>query len=215
MGFDLTLTFDNGPDMVTTAMVLDTLAARDIRATFFVVGQKLEANRAVAQRAHEEGHWIGNHTWSHTVLGEMRQPLAASREITETQEAMGHLVHKTRLFRPVGGGGVIGPHLLNREAAELLKRERYTCVLWNSIPRDWIEPEDWVERAMRQVLAQSWTLMVVHDIPTGAMKHLPRFLDLVAEAGGTIRQEFPPDCIPILCGEARQSLQAITNLQDA
>jgi peptidoglycan/xylan/chitin deacetylase (PgdA/CDA1 family) len=65
--FDLTLTFDNGPDPETTPRVLDVLALRSIRSTFFVVGNKLSTpeGRGLARRAHEEGHWIGNHTWSH------------------------------------------------------------------------------------------------------------------------------------------------------
>jgi peptidoglycan-N-acetylglucosamine deacetylase len=67
--FDLTLTFDNGPDPETTPFVLDVLARRSLRTTFFVVGHKLSTleGRRLARRAHEEGHWIGNHTWSHSV----------------------------------------------------------------------------------------------------------------------------------------------------
>jgi hypothetical protein len=42
--------------------------------------------------------------------------------------------------------------------------------------------------------------MVLHDLPTGAMRHLERFLDLVGEAGGRLRQDFPPDCLPIQDG---------------
>ena len=61
--FDLTLTFDNGPEPETTPFVLDVLADRSIRTTFFVVGHKLSTpeGRELARRAHEEGHWIGNH----------------------------------------------------------------------------------------------------------------------------------------------------------
>jgi hypothetical protein len=66
--FDLTLTFDNGPEPETTPFVLDVLARRSLRTTFFVVGHKLSTleGRRLARRAHEEGHWIGNHTWSHS-----------------------------------------------------------------------------------------------------------------------------------------------------
>ena len=57
--FDLTLTFDNGPDPETTPFVLDVLARRSLRTTFFVVGHKLSTleGRRLARRAHEEGHW--------------------------------------------------------------------------------------------------------------------------------------------------------------
>jgi peptidoglycan-N-acetylglucosamine deacetylase len=55
--FDLTLTFDNGPDPETTPFVLDVLARRSIRTTFFVVGNKLSTRegRELARRAHEDG----------------------------------------------------------------------------------------------------------------------------------------------------------------
>ncbi len=49
--------------------------------------------------------------------------------------------------------------------------------------------------------------MVLHDLPTGAMRHLDRFLDEVAAAGGRIRQDFPPDCLPIVDGIAVQPLE--------
>src|SRR6266481_2490166 len=97
--FDLTLTFDNGPDPETTPFVLDVLARRSLRTTFFVVGHKLSTfeGRRLARRAHEEGHWIGNHTWSHSVpLGLLEDPSAIGEEIRGTQEAIGALAHPHR-----------------------------------------------------------------------------------------------------------------------
>ena len=65
--FDLTLSFDNGPTPDVTPHVLDVLGRRGVKSTFFVIGEKLvrPANRALAERAHAEGHWVGNNTWSH------------------------------------------------------------------------------------------------------------------------------------------------------
>ena len=207
--FDLTLTFDNGPEPDVTPMVLDILARRGIKATFFVIGKKVSepAARKLAERAHAEGHWIGNHSWTHSIpLGERREADIAECEIGQTQAAMQGLVHPNRLFRPFGGGGNLDQRLMSGPVVEYLKRGSYTCVLWNSIPRDWADPDGWVDTAMGQCQSQpsnmkSWTLMVLHDLPTGAMAHLPRFLDKVAEAGGRIRQDFPPDCTPIVDGK--------------
>jgi hypothetical protein len=74
-------------------------------------------------------------------------------------------------------------------------------VLWNAIPRDWNDPDGWVERALTQCRTQAWSLMVLHDLPTGAMRHLEGFLDRAAAAGARFRQEFPPDCVPIRAGQ--------------
>jgi peptidoglycan/xylan/chitin deacetylase (PgdA/CDA1 family) len=212
--FDLTLTFDNGPEPAATPGVLDELARRGIKSAFFVIGEKLATaeGRRLAERAHAEGHWIGNHSWTHSVpLGHQAGPDVAEREIGRTQDAMAGLVHPHRYFRPFGGGGNLDRRLMSGPVVEYLKAHRYTCVLWNSIPRDWADPEGWVERALSDCRArpstpQSWTLMVLHDLPTGAMKLLPRFLDKVAEAGGRIRQDFPPDCMPIVDGAIRHPI---------
>ncbi len=204
----LTLSFDNGPDPAVTPPVLDVLARHHLAATFFVIGRKLAdpAARACAERAAAEGHWIGNHTWTHEApLGRLPAERAAV-EIGRTQHELGALAHPCRWFRPMGAGGVIGPHLLSHAALALLERERMSCVLWNAIPRDWAEPEDWVETALAQIERQDWTLIVLHDLPTGAMDRLDEFLRRVADAGVTVRQDFPPACLPIRGGAATGSV---------
>jgi peptidoglycan/xylan/chitin deacetylase (PgdA/CDA1 family) len=65
--FDLTLSFDNGPTPEVTPHVLDVLCRHRVKSTFFVIGQKVAQHHALAERAHAEGHWIGNHTWSHSL----------------------------------------------------------------------------------------------------------------------------------------------------
>ena len=205
----VTLTFDNGPEPGVTERVLEVLKTEGIAATFFVLGAKLAdpARRKLAERAHAEGHWIGNHTMTHGVpLGNIREEGKARSEILETQKIIGELAHPDRLFRPFGGGGALGPHLLNSEALEVLKEERMTCVLWNAIPRDFADPEGWVELALEQCAAQAWTLIVLHDLPNGAMTHLPRFIKALGQRGAVLRQSFPPECVPLRRGEALTAL---------
>lgn len=201
--FELTLTFDNGPEPDVTPSVLDVLKRRNVRATFFVIGKSLArpGGRVLSERAVAEGHWIGNHTYTHSGPLGLRD-VAAVDEIARTQDEIGTLSNPHRLFRPQGGGGRLGRHLLGPSAAALLARDRYTCVLWNAIPRDWDDPDGWVERALSQCRERAWTLMVLHDLPTGAMRHLDRFLTLVSDAGGALRQDFPPDCVPMRDGIA-------------
>lgn len=201
--FDLTLSFDNGPDPGATPGVLDVLARRGVRTTFFVVGDKLAAPgaRALAERAQADGHWIGNHSFTHSgPLGTRPEPDLAEREIGRTQAEIGALAHPRRLFRPQGGGGALGPHLFRQRDIDFLTAGRMTCVLWNAIPQDWKDADGWVARALGQCRERPWTLMVLHDLPTGAMRHLDRFLGRVADMGGRLRQDFPPDCMPIVDG---------------
>jgi peptidoglycan/xylan/chitin deacetylase (PgdA/CDA1 family) len=209
--FDLTLTFDNGPEPGVTPRVLDILRERGIKATFFVIGEKLgdPERRQLAARAHGEGHWIGNHTFTHSVpLGQQRDAETAQNEIGRTQTAIGDLAHPQRWFRPFGGGGNLDDRLLKPSVVEYLTRNKHSCVLWNAIPRDWEDPRGWAEVALAQCLAQPWTLLVLHDLPTGAMGRLKIFIDRVLDHGGRFRQDFPPECVPIRRGELVGKLEA-------
>jgi peptidoglycan/xylan/chitin deacetylase (PgdA/CDA1 family) len=206
----VTLSFDNGPEPDATPRVLEVLARCGVQATFFVLGTKLAdpARRALAARAHAEGRWIGNHTKSHAVpLGLIADASIISQEILETQALIGELAHPDRLFRPFGGGGALGAHLLNPSALKILQEHRMTCVLWNAVPRDWKHPHGWLEVALAQCRAQPWSLVVLHDLPNRAMDHLAEFIDRVRAEGGRFRQDFPPDCVPLLRGEAVRPLE--------
>jgi peptidoglycan/xylan/chitin deacetylase (PgdA/CDA1 family) len=199
----ITLSFDNGPDPEVTPQVLHVLAKAGLKASFFVLGHRLRdpARRAVAERARAEGHWIGNHTFHRTLpLGLSPDRDIAAKEIGRTQELLGDLADERRLFRPFGGGGRLGRHLLSRAALDYLVAGRYTCVLWNAIPGDWANPTGWVEPALRQCRGLEWALVVLHDLPTGAMNRLERFIGAAREAGATFVQEFPPACVPLVRG---------------
>jgi peptidoglycan/xylan/chitin deacetylase (PgdA/CDA1 family) len=203
----VTLTFDNGPEPGVTEHVLDVLAGRGIPATFFVIGRKLttRSGQALVTRARAEGHVIGNHSFFHlTPFGEAT-PEAAAHEIGATQELLGDLAPEL-LFRPFGGEGRLGPHLLSPAARDLLVAGRHTCVLWNAVPRDWCEPEQWPHTALAQIAAHrargTPTVLVLHDLPVGAMPHLPAFLDRLAEQDVAFTQEFPEETVVIRKGRA-------------
>jgi len=212
--FKLTLTFDNGPEPGVTPHVLDVLRRQGIKSTFFVLGNKLAlpGRRALAEQAAAEGHWIGNHTYSHGVsLGERSEADAPAQEIGRTEELVGDLAHADKFFRPNGGGGKLGPHLLSPRARDYLIERKYSVVLWNSIPEDWKDADGWVARAMTQLRAemtqaQPWSLMVLHDLPSGAMVHLESFIEQARALGAQFVQEFPPECVPLRAGEAAPGL---------
>jgi len=198
----ITLSFDNGPEPAVTPLVLDTLARHAIKATFFVIGQKLETpeGQALIARARREGHWIGNHTYTHTLpLGKLDGDAGVS-EITRTEALIGPLAQPSPLFRPYGEGGILDARVLSPAAVDHLCANGYTCISWNAIPRDWENPAGWVETALSQIAAQDETLLVIHDLPTGAMDHLDDFLTRARATGATFRQSFPASCQLILAG---------------
>lgn len=208
----VTLSFDNGPDLDVTARVLDVLASRGVTAHFFVLGKQLVdvARRRLVERARDEGHLIGNHSFSHAVpLGQDPRADAVEREIAATEALLTPLVPGPRRFRPFGGSGALGPHLLSQRAVDYLVAQGYSCVLWNSVPRDWVDPDAWAPRALADCAARSHTLLVLHDIPNACLAGLPGFIDAVRARGMQLVPELPRECMPIVDGRVVADLREL------
>jgi peptidoglycan/xylan/chitin deacetylase (PgdA/CDA1 family) len=213
-GSTVTLTFDNGPSVSTTGAVLDELRHRQIRAWFCVVGTQLQKAGAVelARQALDEGHMVANHSLTHSVaLGDDPSRGRAHQEIRQMHDLMNAQLGGwgDRWFRPFGRGGAIGRHLLSASAIAELTALEYSVALWNSVPRDWEDPGGWVETALDDVARKDHTVVVLHDLPTGAMAQLPRFLDRLAERGVRFTDELPISCVPIARGIPQQPLDAL------
>jgi peptidoglycan-N-acetylglucosamine deacetylase len=201
----ITLTFDNGPHREVTPEVLNILAKRKIPATFFVLGQNLVKPdlREISEDCLQAGHEIGNHTYSHSApLGELSDDAAIS-EVFETQQLLQGLVRGGKLFRPVGRQGRIGTHMFSQRTWEYVRAEGYTCVLWNCLAEEWIDPDAWVAPTLDRCKNQAWSVVVLHDIATGAIAHLPEFLDALIAEGAQFRQDFPDDCIACANGQEK------------
>jgi peptidoglycan-N-acetylglucosamine deacetylase len=218
----LTITFDNGPDPDCTPRVLDTLADRGIRATFFVCGlgnmlhpahpAASQEGRALMARAQADGHWIGNHSLTHTVeLGTTIDPATIDREVGQNQTLLSEL-NDRRLFRPYMAGGQLGERTFSPPAIRYLMNNRHTVVLFTSCPRDWERPDDWPEQALRDIHETDWTLVILHDVARyGGMKQLDRFLDEVDRRNVDIVQDFPESCTPLVDGCAIGSLDGLVS----
>lgn len=199
----VTLTFDNGPTLGVTDQVLDILAERSLRAIFFVVANRVDgapAARALLTRMVREGHRVGSHSLTHgRPLGELdeRETIA---EIAGAHDILREFIGEKFLFRPWGTEGRLDRRCLNRTAVDLLGSGKHTCVLWNSVPRDWADPVGWVDRALTDVGALEHTVVVIHDLPSGAMDQLPRFLDELDRSGVAATDELPDECMPIVGG---------------
>jgi peptidoglycan/xylan/chitin deacetylase (PgdA/CDA1 family) len=207
----LTLTFDNGPRPARTQWVLDVLAQRNLPAVFFMVGARVAApgGRAAASAVRAAGHRIGNHTMNHdTPLGDVHNAEQEIAEIKHAERELGELLAPQKLFRPNGGGGRLGKHLLSAAAIDYLRDNGYTVVTWNAVPRDWFLPTDsWIARANQMIAAQDWTVLVLHDV-YGGVAHLPRFLDGLDDSQIEFVDSFPPDLLPIRDGTPAPGLGA-------
>lgn len=202
----VTVTFDNGPTPGVTDRVLDILHRHGVPATFFVVGSKLVDPRgrtaALVERAVAEGHHVGGHTFSHSVPFGLLTDDEVDRELDDTRALVEGLGGDGRLFRPYAVGGVVDEHLMSAHGARRLLADGYTCVLWTSIPGDWLDAEGWIDAAMADIESCPWSVVVLHDLPVGAVDRLDEFLARLAALGADVRHDTPDDCTPIRAGAA-------------
>jgi len=99
----LALTFDDGPSE-TTLLVLDILKKHGVKATFFVIGNRVEAYPELVKRMVDEGHVIGNHTFNHTKFTSFYSPQKLEQEFTNTISVVFRTVGlNMKLFRPPFG----------------------------------------------------------------------------------------------------------------
>lgn len=182
----VTLTFDDGPDPIYTPQILDVLAEKDVKATFFLVGNHASKYPSIVERIHTEGHSIGNHTNSHRSLVPLSKA-ATYGEIMLAEEAIEAITgEKPTLFRPPRG-------VYSKYARELLKDKRYTIVLWDVSSQDWEETRhtDIVKNIMNRT--QPGSIMLFHDSGnvisssggnrSNTVKALPVIIDGLIERG--------------------------------
>jgi peptidoglycan-N-acetylglucosamine deacetylase len=191
---NVTLSFDNGPTPGITERVLEILEKNRIKTTFMVIGNNLRSADGLALLGEitAAGHWVGNHSLTHSVaFGDRPDAAYAKMEIGETQRLIGDCAHPNKFFRPFGNLGNLGPHLLSEAALAYLQENAFSCVLWNSVPHDWDDPDGWVERGIADVRAKPWTVIVVHDIQGAAVSRLEEFIGRLRDEGVRFTQTFP------------------------
>lgn len=116
------LTFDDGPEPGVTPWVLDQLAARGAKATFFCIGRNAAAQPALMDRLRREGHGLGNHTWDHA-NGWDTGTRAYLRSVLRCQPLTG-----TPLFRPPYGR-------ITRAQSKALSG-RFGIIMWEVLSAD-------------------------------------------------------------------------------
>lgn len=113
----LALTFDDGPDESWTDQVLDILKAYGVFATFFCIGEQVQAHTGVLRRMREEGHVVANHTWSHPRLTQISNEDLAD-EIERTSDVIESAINlRPRLFRPPYGDLDALPYIIEASRA--------------------------------------------------------------------------------------------------
>jgi peptidoglycan-N-acetylglucosamine deacetylase len=155
---ELALTFDDGPNPAWTPNLLDILLVRGVKATFFLVGGFAKAEPALVRRIAEEGHLIGNHSWSHPNLA-ITSASRVNEELHRTSATLEQILgQRVRYFRPPFGGR--RPAVL-----QTARRLGMTLVTWNAMTADWQEPSP-------DRIAQSLTSKIDHANRNGSAANI-------------------------------------------
>ena len=173
----IAMTFDDGPNDKLTPELLDLLAARHIKATFFVIGQNAAEHPEILQRAAREGHEIGNHSWSHPTFAKMRDE-SVRRELQKTEDAIRAAIGiRPTLMRPPYGS------ITTRQKQWIHAEFGYRIILWDVDPLDWKRPGPAVVTRRIVRATRPGSIVLSHDIHPGTIKAMPATLDQLLAQG--------------------------------
>lgn len=167
------LTFDDGPSKNVTASILDILKQENVKASFFVLGSRVELYPDIIKREYDEGHFIASHGYSHiysqlysspqSVLDEYNKSLVAIRN------AIGEQEYNPHLFRFPGGYSGGKYVLVKQEAATLLEQNGIMHVDWNALTSDAAgskTTEQFLAELDKTVKQHTSVVVLMHDAGT-------------------------------------------------
>ena len=190
------LTFDDGPSNSVTPLILDLLNQENIKATFFVLGTNVDMYPDIVQREYSEGHYIGNHGYSHkyseiyqnkdTILNDYVQCN------TSIQKALGNANFSSKVYRFPGGssGGIYNN--IKSEGKTLLKENNIAYLDWNALTCDaegTPTRESILENLEKTVGNKDVVVLLMHDSSTKILTYetLPQVISFLRNNGYTFR----------------------------
>ncbi|MBR2569718.1 MAG: polysaccharide deacetylase family protein [Paenibacillus sp.] len=176
------LTFDDVPDKYFTIQVLNVLKEHNVKATFFVVGNRAEAHPDVVKRMVDEGHVLGNHSYTHANLPKVNDK-KFQQEVNMTQDAVQKITGKTMtMIRPPYGN-------VSEEQVKWLASQGLLIVNWNVDSLDWkgLNADQVVSNVMSHI--GSGAIVLQHaaggtgEDLTGTVEALPRIIKQLRNQG--------------------------------
>ncbi|MBC7498515.1 glycosyltransferase [Candidatus Gracilibacteria bacterium] len=161
----IALTFDDGPDINFTPRILDILKQENIKSTFFIIGENSEKYPEVVKRIYDEGHILGNHSFSHPDISKIGH-LRTDFELVSTERIIESITkHKTILWRPPYAEDIEPETPSQVQPLINSKALGYITVGMKIDPNDWMNPgvDMIVERVIEQVQSGRGNIVLLHD----------------------------------------------------
>lgn len=169
----IAITFDDGPSGRYTGRLLDGLKERNVKASFFLIGENAEENPVLVERIYKEGHLIGNHTYSHVQMTHLSEE-AAVREIEKTDQVISAITgeHVAYMRPPFGAW-----------QKELEVRMEVLPVLWSVDPLDWTTEnvDEIVSKVVTEV--EEGDIILLHDCYASSVEAALRIVDILQKEG--------------------------------
>lgn len=177
---EIALSFDDGPAPSYTPEILAILQAEAVKAAFFCIGNRIGGNEKIFRQVYEEGHVIGNHSYSHHFWFDMFPSSKMLTDLKMMDSAMEKAIGlRPRLFRPPYG--VTNPNL-----KKAIIGGQYTPIGWNVRSLDTvIEDEQKLLKKINDAIKPG-AIVLFHDTSKTTLAILPRFIREVKERGYTI-----------------------------
>ncbi|MYQ75870.1 MULTISPECIES: polysaccharide deacetylase family protein [unclassified Streptomyces] len=177
IGNAMVLSFDDGPDPLYTPPILDTLRAHDVRAMFFLCGEMANDNRDLVRRISDEGHTVGNHSWTHPLVTKLSRA-GVTDELGRTSEVIEKITGEAPLWYRAPYGA------WNRDSFEIGAAMGMEPMAWTVDTLDWTVPgTGTIVRRVRQG-AGAGVVVLSHDAGgnrsqsvAALRRYLPELLD--------------------------------------
>jgi len=186
------LTFDDGPSSITP-VILDILKEENVKATFFVLGSRVQVMPETTKRIYDEGHYLANHGYSHVYSAIYSSPQAVLDEYNQCnsviQNAIGVPEYNSHLFR-FPGGLPGGPYAdIKMQAKELLSQNEILNIDWNALSGDTETTKPTIEFEMQRIQEtvsnKNSVVILMHDAQTKQVtaEALPEIISWLRENG--------------------------------
>ena len=173
----IAMTFDDGPHPKNTPRLLTMLRERNIKATFYVIGQSVDLYPQIVRRTVAEGHEIGNHSHTHRLLSKMSDD-GIRKELSSCRDAIARAAGvQPRTMRPPYGG------LLQRQREWIHAEYNYPTILWSVDPLDWKRPGASVVSSRILAGASNGGIVLAHDLHAQTVDAMPATLDGLLRRG--------------------------------
>ncbi len=173
----IALSFDDGPVNQYTPQLLEILRESNTPAAFFCIGKRVEENQQLFRQVYEEGHLIGNHSYSHDTWFDLFSPEKMKADLRAMDEVMEKIIgRKPRLFRPPYG--VTNPNL-----KKAVMHGNYVPVGWNIRSLDTVITDEKKLLAKVTKALKPGAVVLFHDTAKAIPVVLPAFIRYARENG--------------------------------